>query len=580
MHYHALAVDYDGTLATHGTVDEATLAALKRLKESGRRLVLVTGRTLEPLLEAFPEIAICDLVVAENGALIYDPKTSDERTLGEPPPSTLLGRLAERGVPQLEIGRVVVATWTPHEQVTLDTIRELGLELQIIFNKGAVMVLPTGINKATGLRCALEQLKLSAHNTVGVGDAENDEAFLRLCDIGAAVENALPAVKERADIVTEGARGAGVTEVIDRLLADDFCDFRGRPERGVLLGYLLDGREFRVPLSDVRVLVTGDPAGGKSKFALTMLHQLMELDYQTCIIDPEGDYQTLEGAIVLGTREQSPAVEEVLHVLDRPQENCVVSLFGTEAEEQPPLFDKLLRALLEHRSRTGRPHWIVIDEAHYPLPAKWQSAERLNTKELGGVMLITAYPDRLPQFLLKSIDLIVAIGDDLAKTLEHVGEVLGEEQPQLAPPADEKEHRAVAWWRTAGRARSRSGREIARETATWIRRIEPKGDHHRHKHTYLDGDMDAHLRFHFRGPKGELNLQAQNLRIFMQLGEGVDVETWMFHLKQHDYANWFRDVIHDNELAKLADELADDQNLSPRDSRARLFDHIRRRYEP
>jgi hydroxymethylpyrimidine pyrophosphatase-like HAD family hydrolase len=447
MHFHALAVDYDGTLAANGQVDEATIAALKRLKRSGRRLILVTGRILEQLFVVFPELALCDLVVAENGALLYNPKTGEEKLLGEPPPPALFGKLAERGVPQLEIGRVIVATWTPHEQQMLEAIRDLGLELQIIFNKGAVMVLPTGINKASGLRVALEHLKLSHHNTVGVGDAENDEAFLRFCDVGVAVDNALPVLKERADIVAAEARGAGVTEVIDRLLDDDLRSFRGRHERGVLLGHHLDGREFRVPVHGVRVLVTGDPAGGKSKFALTMLHQLMELEYQTCIIDPEGDYQSLDAAIVLGTREKTPAVEEVLQVLDRPTENCVVSLIGTEVAKQPPLFDKLLRALLEHRKRTGRPHWIVIDEAHNPLAAKWEPTQELNINELGGVMLITAYPNRLPTSLLESIDLIVAIGNDPGKTLIQVCEVLGQSPPELSQPADEQPHRALAWWR-------------------------------------------------------------------------------------------------------------------------------------
>jgi hydroxymethylpyrimidine pyrophosphatase-like HAD family hydrolase len=566
MLYHILAVDYDGTLAADGRVEDATIAALRRLKESGRKLILVTGRILEQLHEVFPELAICDVIVAENGALLYDPKTGEERALGEAPPPTFFCRLAECGVPQLEMGRVIVATWTPHEQVTLETIRELALELQIIFNKGAVMVLPTGINKASGLRVALEQMKLSHHNTVGVGDAENDIAFLRFCDVGVAVDNALDSVKQQADIVVRGARGAGVVEIIDRLLEDDLRSFRGRPERGVLLGYHLDGRDFRVPVHDVRVLVTGDPAGGKSKFALTMLHQLMELEYQTCIVDPEGDYQTLDEAIVLGTRDKTPAVEEVLEVLDRPMENCVVSLFGAETAEQPPLFDKLLRALLENRTRTGRPHWIVVDEAHYPLPAKWKPTERLNVQELGGMMLITAFPDRLPPFLLESIDLIVAIGDDPSKTLGNVCEVLSEECPQIAPPEDMREHRAIVWWRK-------------RKSPEWIHRIEPKIEHQRHKHGYLDGDMDPEHRFYFRGPKGELNLAAQNLRIFMQLAEGVNEETWLFHLREGDYAKWFREIIHDNELAALADELSRNGEATPDESRERLFELIRRKYE-
>jgi hydroxymethylpyrimidine pyrophosphatase-like HAD family hydrolase len=111
----------------------------------------------------------------------------------------------------------------------LETIRDLGLELQIIFNKGNVMILPTGVNKATGLAAALKVLGLSPQQTVGVGDAENDEAFLKMCGVSVAVDNALEVVKKLATIVTKGARGAGVTEVINRLLADDLASLPAKP---------------------------------------------------------------------------------------------------------------------------------------------------------------------------------------------------------------------------------------------------------------------------------------------------------------------------------------------------------------
>jgi HAD superfamily hydrolase (TIGR01484 family) len=101
---------------------------------------------------------------------------------------------------------VIVATWTPHEQVVLDTIRALGLELQVIFNKGAVMVLPSGVNKAFGLRAALAELALSAHNTVAIGDAENDHALLAECELGVAVDNALPRAR-RLDHERRARRG-------------------------------------------------------------------------------------------------------------------------------------------------------------------------------------------------------------------------------------------------------------------------------------------------------------------------------------------------------------------------------------
>ncbi len=221
MRYLALASDYDGTLATDGQVNEATLTALQRWQETGRKLILVTGRQLDDLCQVFPQVDKFDCVVAENGALLYWPASREEQLLGDRPPEIFIQTLKTHKVAPLSIGRVIVATWEPNETTVLETIRELGLELQVIFNKGAVMVLPTGINKAAGLEAALNQMRLSAHNVVAVGDAENDQAFLDLCGFSVAVANALPMVKEQADWITQGSRGAGVNELIDKLLASE-----------------------------------------------------------------------------------------------------------------------------------------------------------------------------------------------------------------------------------------------------------------------------------------------------------------------------------------------------------------------
>jgi hydroxymethylpyrimidine pyrophosphatase-like HAD family hydrolase len=221
MQYQLLAVDYDGTLATDGRVDEPTIAALKRLRESGRRLVLVTGRIVEQLLQVFPQLGLCDLVVADNGGLLFNPATNERTPLATPPTKAFIEEMQLRGIPRIEIGDVIVATWEPHETTVLEIIRDLGLELQIIFNKGAVMILPTGVNKATGLAAALAKLGISSQNTLGMGDAENDESFLKCCGLSAAVDNALEVLKRQVDIVTRGARGAGVTELIDQLIDND-----------------------------------------------------------------------------------------------------------------------------------------------------------------------------------------------------------------------------------------------------------------------------------------------------------------------------------------------------------------------
>ena len=223
MQYRALATDYDGTLATEGRVPAATLAALERLRESGRRLILVTGRELDDLRGVFPELERFDRIVAENGALLHWPATRETKSLAAPPPAAFVDRLRKSGVAPLSVGAVIVATWQPNESIVLDAIRELGLELQIIFNKGAVMVLPSGVNKATGLAAALDELGLMPAQVVGAGDAENDHAFLALCGFSMAPANSLPSVKDAVDLVTDGARGAGVEELIDRLLADDLA---------------------------------------------------------------------------------------------------------------------------------------------------------------------------------------------------------------------------------------------------------------------------------------------------------------------------------------------------------------------
>ncbi len=221
MRYFALASDYDGTLAQDGVVSDATIRAIERLIHSGRRFILVTGRELRELRALFPRLDLCQRVVAENGAVTYDPATRDMRVHASPPPQSFVNDLRRRGVESLSLGDVIVSTWRPYEKHVVEAIRDSGLELQVVFNKEAVMVLPSGINKMTGLRVALRELGLSAHNVVAVGDAENDHAFMESCECAVAVGNAIPALKEKADYVTRGERGQGVTELIEKIISGE-----------------------------------------------------------------------------------------------------------------------------------------------------------------------------------------------------------------------------------------------------------------------------------------------------------------------------------------------------------------------
>lgn len=189
---------------------------------------MVTGRELEELKLVCPYLDRFEWIVAENGGLLYCPARNELRLLCEPPDAKLVQRLRDACVQPLSIGHTIIATREPHEKLVLSLVKELGLELQVIFNKGAVMILPTGVNKASGLALALEEMHFLSSETVGVGDAENDHAFLELCAIGVAVSNALPMLKERADFVTKGARGDGVVELIDQILRDDLAHVQPR----------------------------------------------------------------------------------------------------------------------------------------------------------------------------------------------------------------------------------------------------------------------------------------------------------------------------------------------------------------
>lgn len=230
MHYLALATDFDGTLAHNGVVDDVVIDALMRFRESRRRLLMVTGRELPDLKRTFSQLDLFDSIVVENGAVLFSPATGCERPLAAAPPAVFVEALRSHGVDEISVGRVIVATWTPYETQVLEAIRDLGLELQVIFNKGAVMVLPSGVNKATGLLAALEELKIPPYQVVAVGDAENDHALLDAVGVGVAVANSVPMLKTHAQWVTASDHGRGVIELIDRLLETDLAELPRRAQ--------------------------------------------------------------------------------------------------------------------------------------------------------------------------------------------------------------------------------------------------------------------------------------------------------------------------------------------------------------
>jgi hydroxymethylpyrimidine pyrophosphatase-like HAD family hydrolase len=233
VRYRVLACDYDGTVASQGVLAPETAAALQRLRESGRRVILVTGRILDEILDICDDMDVFDLAVLENGALLYNPATGRQRLLAPSLPARFVDALKAHGVTPLSVGRAICSTWDPFEAVVVRTIHEMELDLQIVFNKHSVMVLPASVNKATGLSTALDVLGETAEATVAVGDAENDLVMLRMVGCGVAVANALASVKNRADLVMDEPAGAGVRQLIHEIVVDDLHSALGRASRRV-----------------------------------------------------------------------------------------------------------------------------------------------------------------------------------------------------------------------------------------------------------------------------------------------------------------------------------------------------------
>jgi len=561
MYFLALATDYDGTMAHDGIVSQKTLAALERFKKTGRKLILVTGRELPDLKRVFPDIGLFDKVVAENGALIYTPASEEERVISSSPEPKFVTRLKKRGVKPLSVGRSIVATWEPHQATVLEIIKKMGLELEIIFNKGAVMILPSGINKATGLAAALQDLRLSPHNVVGVGDAENDHAFLQACGCSVAVDNAIPAVKDTANLVMRGARGKGVEQLIDKMIQHDHAIVSRRHD-GIVLGSA-GGDEIYLSPTDT-VLIAGSSGIGKSTLATALTERFVESKFQFCIFDPEGDYDGLEGAVRLGDGSSAPTKAQVLDLIAKADSNIVVNGLALRVNERPDFFADLLPGLSSFRRRTARPHWLVIDEAHHLLPKRRDDTRAILSLELPGTILITVHPEAISTDALRLVTTIIALGPKAKDVVQVFCHETGIGAPKAIPTP--KGARVLFW-------RPQAGKRVKT-----VKVIEPRQSLKRHSRKYAEGQLDEAGSFYFHGPDNAMNLRAHNLMIFAQIAEGIDDKTWEFHLHAGDYSKWFRHQIRDKDLARETAEAEEDKTLSAEESRKRVLDAVRRRY--
>ena len=560
MYLIAFATDYDGTLAHNGKVDEPTIAALERLKASGRKLLMVTGRELPDLQRVFDRFELFDVVVAENGSLLYFPASQEERVVAEAPPLELVEMLRERNVEPMSVGKGIIGTWEPHETTVLETIRDLGLEWQIIFNKGAVMVLPPGVNKASGLAAALDALELSPLNVLAIGDAENDHALLTASGCSVAVANALDAVKQTADIVTKGDHGKGVVETIDAVLQDEWpYTLRAAERRKIALG---PEEDAVLRPEHGSVLIAGSSGIGKSTLATAIIEKLAAQGFQVGVLDPEGDYDHLDDAVVLGDAQHPAVAEEVLDILKKPVDTAlVVNMLGLKLEERPDFFAGLLSSIRELRGRTGRPHWLVVDEAHHMLPAHSETADAGLPDAVTATIYVTVHPESMRKKALEGAETVIGVGPQAGEVVKTFCKAVGIKTPSI-PRGSGKDH--VLFW------------ERSRKAPRWVAVDPPRQEHQRHTRKYALGNIPEHNSFYFRGPKGALNLRAHNLTLFLQIADGVDDGTWLYHLHRGDYSRWFRDIIKDDELADEAESVQDNEDAKA--TREQIRAMVEKRY--
>jgi hypothetical protein len=309
------------------------------------------------------------------------------------------------------------------------------------------------------------------------------------------------------------------------------------PERhGVQLGIDRAGEEVYIEPHRGGILIAGSSGIGKSTLATALTERMAERGFEFCVLDPEGDYDELENAVSVGDNKAPPNVNEGLNLLRKAEGNVVINAQTLAIADRPTFFAKLLPKIAELRGRTGRPHWLLVDEAHHLLPASRENIAQMLPEELPSVIFITVHPDAVSVEALRTVEIVIALGEKASDVFAQFCELIGVEAPSGAsPPGDEE---VLFWDRGAG--------GLVRA----VKADRPRQAHKRHTRKYAEGELGADRSFYFRGPDNALNLRAQNLMLFLQIAKGVDDRTWEHHLKAGHYSEWFRDVIKDAELAQ------------------------------
>jgi hydroxymethylpyrimidine pyrophosphatase-like HAD family hydrolase len=541
MKFGVLALDYDGTIARDGVLDPEVRSAIAEVRKRGIAVIIVTGRILAELEQVAGDLHFVDAVVGENGAVMWF-ANGHTRQLAHATSTQFLQELKRRGL-EFKAGRCVVELEAAAAPQVLAVIRELELPLVLLFNRGRLMVLPQAVSKGAGLREALATLRLSVHNAIGIGDAENDHDLLATCELGVAVSWGSVLLQKSADEILQGDGPSAVAGYIRRAAKS----LRLPPEKigqhRLSLGTAEDGRELTLAVRGLNTVIAGDPRSGKSWVAGLMCEQLILQGYSVCVIDPEGDYRTLEtlpGVVVFGGEDPPPELPDLARVLRHPDMSVVIDLSHAPYREKMNYMKSLLPMLAAIRRNTGLPHRIVIDEAHYFLHEP--NVMELLDLTLGAYTLVTyrlgdlhaSLRDALECIIVKRttepsenralIDMLQARGGCTTALADLAS--LGVEEAVLLPGMQETGGQCLKF------------------------KLYPRlTSHVRHKAKYLDVQLLVEQGFWFTEDGVVVAGPARTLKDFLTLLERVPAGALSGHARRGDFSRWIAEVFHDHALA-------------------------------
>ncbi len=564
-----LALDYDGTVTRDDRLGDVMRQAIGFARTRGIFVVLVTGRIVPELRRVAGELHFVDAVVAENGGALHFPETGHTTRLAPAVPPAFVDEISRRGI-AFRAGESLVDADAEDAPRLLDVIRALELPLVLAFNKGRVMILPQGVSKATGLRTALDTFRLSARNTLAIGDAENDHELLRIAEVGVAVPWASGALRRVADVTLTGSDVGSVANYIRELATLGTLPATSQNRRSLLLGHLEDGAQFRLGVCGRNVLVAGDTRSGKSWVAGLLAEQLILLGYCVCVLDPEGDYRSLEalpGVVVLGGEDPPPSVRELTRALRYPDRSVVVDLSRVPLDEKVAYIRSTLPALNLLRARSGLPHRIVIDEAHYFLHD--DGAEGLLDLQRNGYTVATYCASRLPKALLDATEVMIVTCESSPSELEMLHRACHERAPCALPDFSMlqtlRPGQAVALPVTA-----EAGGQL--QLFTVAARLTP---HVRHRQKYVDVPVSEQRSFVFGSATRIRTLRAFVRHLESQPPQGL----WPF-IQRGDFSRWVKDVFGDHALAADLRALEGQYRGAPNaETVGALVDAIRARYD-